>query len=191
MTRSEEAPVKIDPNNTWRKVEARLARETDPKRRRNLETVLAHMKAEAAGDLGGLMATLTTLETPHYHAYGTEDPLLSPRGHDAVRRFYTAFVASGAVKLELDVQRLAVDEDLVITEGLMKIAYPGALLRLMGHAVDDAEASYLFQTRMCVIWPMDAAGKVIAEDTYTGGDGFVGIAGRKLAPGDILAVNAA
>ena len=183
--------MQIDPNNTWRKVEQRLAREADPKRRRSLTTVLAHMKAEAAGDLDGLMATITTRETPHYHAYGTDDPVLSPRGRDAVRQFYAAFVASGAVKLELDVDRLAVDDDLVITEGLMKIAYPGALLRLMGHTVDDAEASYLFQTRMCVIWPMDADGKVIAEDTYTGGDGFVGIAERKLAPGDICGVKAA
>jgi hypothetical protein len=183
--------MQIDPSNTWRKVEARLAREADPKRRRNLETVLAHMKAEAAGDLDGLMATITKRETPHYHAYGAEDPMLSPRGRDAVRQFYTAFVASGAVKLELDVQRLVVDEDLVVTEGVMKIAYPGALLRLMGHAVDDADSSYLFETRMCVIWPMDADGKVIAEDTYTGSDGFVGIGKRKLAPGDILDVKAA
>ena len=183
--------MKIDPNNTWRKVEERLKRETDPRRRRNLETVLAHMKAEAAGDLDGLMATLTDREVPHYHAHGTDDPILSPRGRDAVRQFYAAFVASGAVKLELDVQRLVADEDFVITEGLMKIAYPGALLRLMGHAVDDAESSYLFETPMCVIWPMDAEGKVIAEDTYTGGDGFAGIAERKLAASDILAVKAA
>jgi hypothetical protein len=183
--------MKIDPNNTWRMVETRLARETDPKRRRNLETVLTHMKAEAAGNLDGLMATITTRETPHYHAVGTADPMFSPRGRDAVRQFYAAFVASGAVKLELDVQRLAVDEDLVITEGVMKIAYPGALLRLMGHWVDDAESSYLFETPMCVIWPMDAEGKVIAEDTYTGGDGFAGIAERKLEPGDILGVQAA
>jgi hypothetical protein len=180
--------MQIDPNNTWRKVEERLKRETDPRRRRNLETVLAHMKAEAAGDLDGLMATITTRETPHYHAYGAADPILSPRGRDAVRQFYAAFVASGAVKLELDVQRLVVDEEFVITEGLMKIAYPGNLLRLMGHAVDDAGAFYLFQTPMCVIWPMDEDGKVIAEDSYTGGDGFAGIAERKLGPGDIVAV---
>jgi hypothetical protein len=183
--------MQIDPSNTWRKVEARLARETDPKRRRNLETVLAHMKAEAAGDLDGLMATITTREAPHYHAYGTDDPMLSPRGREGVRQFYTAFVASGAVKLELDVQRLVVDEDLVITEGLMKIAYPGALLRLMGHAVDDPESSYLFETRMCVIWPMDVEGKVVAEDSYTAGDGFAGIAERRLAPGDIVGLAAA
>ena len=39
--------MKLDPSKTWRLVEARLARERDPRRRRNLETVLAHMKAEA------------------------------------------------------------------------------------------------------------------------------------------------
>ena len=183
--------MRIDPNNTWLEVEERLKRETDPRRRRNLETVLAHMKAEAAGDLDGLMATITTMQVPHYHAYGTDDPLLSPRGRDAVRQFYAAFVASGAVKLELDVQRLVADEDFVITEGLMKIAYPGNLLRLMGHAVPDADAYYLFQTPMCVIWPMDADGMVIGEDTYTGGDGFAGIAERRLAPGDIAPVRAA
>ncbi len=182
--------MKIDPNNTWRKVEERLKHERDPKRRRNLETVLAHMKAEAAGDLEGLMATITTRQVPHYHAYGTDDPILSPRGRDAVRQFYTAFVASGAVKLELDVDRLVVDEEVIVTEGLMKIAYPGSLLKLMGHAVDDADAFYLFQTRMCVLWPMDEDGKVIAEDTYNGGDGFVGIAERKLGPGDIASPKA-
>jgi hypothetical protein len=183
--------MQIDPNNTRRKVEERLKRETEPKRRRNLETVLAHMKAEAAGDLDGLMATLTTRGVPHYHAFGTDDPILSPRGHAAVRAFYAAFVASGAVKLELDVQRLVVDDDFVITEGLMKIAYPGSLLRLMGHAACDADSFYLFRTPMCVIWPMDADGKVIGEDTYTGGDGFAGIAERKLGPGDVAAVQGA
>jgi hypothetical protein len=180
--------MRIDASNTWRKVEERLESERDPRRRRNLETVLAHMKAEAAGDLEGLMATISTREAPHYHAYGTDDPVLSPKGRDAVRQFYAAFVASGAVKLELDVDRLVVDEDYVITEGLMKIAYPGNLLRLMGHAVDDPAAFYLYWTRMCVIWPLDAEGKVIGEDTYTGGDGFAGIASRKLGPGDIAEV---
>jgi hypothetical protein len=183
--------MKIDPSNTWRKVEERLKWEKQPKRRRNLDTVLAHMKAETMGDLDGLMATITTKREPHYHAYGTDDPVLNPRGRDAVRRFYAAFVASGAVKLELDVDRLVVDDDVVVTEGLMKIAYPGNLLKLLGHEVSDPDASYLFQTRMCVIWPMDEDGLVIGEDTYTSGDGFAGIAERKLGPGDILPLKAA
>jgi hypothetical protein len=181
----------IDPSNTWRKVEERLKWEEAPKRRRNLETILAHMKAETVGDLEGLMATISVKREPHYHAYGTDDPVLSPKGRDAVRQFYAAFVASGAVKLELDVDRLVVDDDVVVTEGLMKIAYPGNLLKLMGHAVDDADAFYLFQTPMCILWPMDEDGLVIGEDSYTAGDGFAGIAERKLGPGDIRPVKAA
>ena len=68
----------------------------------------------------------------------------------------------------------------------MKIAYPGPLLKLLGHEVPDRDASYLFQTRMCIVWPMDEDGLVIGEDTYVEGDGFAGIAERKLAPGDVL-----
>ena len=174
--------MRIDPNNTWRRVEERLKIEREPRRRRNLETVLAHMRAEAFGDLAGLMATITRERTPSYHAYASPDPLMSPRGADAVRQFYAAFVMSGAVKLELDVDRLVVDDDTVVTEGVMKIAYPGKLLRLLGREVDDPEAFYLFATRMCIVWPMDEAGLVIGEDSYSAGDGFAGIEQRKLAP---------
>ena len=74
----------IDPTRTWRKVEERLKRETHPVLRRNLETVLAHMKAEAYADLDGLMRTVS--EAAHYHAYGSEDQAwLNPKGKPAVR----------------------------------------------------------------------------------------------------------
>ena len=172
--------MKIDPNRTWKKVEERLKTEQDPVLRANLETVLAHMKAEALGDLDGLMATITK-GTPSYHAYGTDEALMNPQSREAVREFYAAFVASGAVKLELDVDRLVVDRDVVVTEGVMRMAYPGATLQLMGHEVDDAEAFYLYETRMCILWPMDDEALVIGEDSYTGWDGFEGIASRKLA----------
>lgn len=175
--------MKLDPSKTWRKVEQRLARETDPKLRRNLETVLAHMKAEASGDLDALMATVAA--DAHYHAYGTEDAFLSPCGKEAVRGFYAAFVGSGAFRLELDLDRLIVDEDCVLTEGLMRIAYPGAALQAMGHAVDDPGAFYLYETRMAIVWPLDEQGLVRGEDSYTAGDGFRGIAERKIRLEDI------
>jgi SnoaL-like protein len=177
--------MKLDPSKTWRLVEARLAREQNPRRRRNLETVLAHMHAEADGDLDRLMATVS--DAPIYHAYASDDPIFSPRGKDEVRRFYQNFVASGAHRLEFDVDRLIVDDDCILTEGTMRIAYPGTLLKFMGHAVDDPDAFYLFQTRMAVVWPMDEHGLVIGEDTYTAGDGFAGITERKLLPEDIAA----
>jgi hypothetical protein len=177
--------MKLDPSKTWRLVEARLARERDPRRKQVLETLLAHMKAEASGDLEALLATVA--ENAHYHAYNSDDPIFSPRGKEEVRRFYAAFVASGAYRLEFDCDRLVVDDDCALTEGTMRIAYPGSLLRFMGHEVDDPDAFYLYQTRMAVVWPMDAQGLVVGEDSYVAGDGFQGIASRKLRAEDLAA----
>lgn len=168
----------IDQTKTWAAVEARLETETDPVLRRNLEVVLAHMKAEAAGDLEGLMATVA--EQASYHAYDA-GPEQSPQGRSAVRSFYEAFIASGATKLALDVERLYVDRHGVLTEGVMRMAWPGTALAARGIAVDDPQADYLYETRMATLWPIDDDGLIVGEDTYTGGDGFAGIENRKLA----------
>ena len=84
----------IDPTTTWRAVEARLARETDPRRRQLLENLLAHMRAEASGDLDGLLATLAP--DPQYHQWGAVPLDAGPKGWDAVQGFYRDFIASGA-----------------------------------------------------------------------------------------------
>jgi len=172
----------IDPNKTWAVVEERLATETDPVLRRNLETVLAHMKSEAVGDLDGLLATLA--DGVEYHSYGA-DEANSPRGKAGVRKFYTDFIASGATRLELAIDRLVVDRQCILTEGVMRMAWPGTALIARGIAVDDPDAAYLYEARMATLWPMDADGLVLGEDTYTGGDGFAGIAERKLSSSDI------
>jgi hypothetical protein len=173
----------IDPRVTFGKVEERLESETDPVLRRNLETLLTHMRSEAVGDIDGLLETLS--EHPHYHAYGSDDPGTSPVGRDGVRAFYERFIASGAGQLQLDIDRLVVDKDCVLTEGLMRIAYPGRTLQAMGIDVDDPDAYYLYEARMATLWPFDEHGLAKGEDTYTGGDGFAGIADRKLSPADI------
>jgi hypothetical protein len=173
----------IDPNRTWAKVEERLATETDPVLKRNLETVLEHMKAEAAGDIERLLATLS--DDVAYHAYGTTDPMLNPVGKAGVRGFYERFVASGATRLQLDVDRLVVDRDCILTEGLMRMAYPGTTLAAYGIDVDDPEAYYMYEARMATLWPLDDSGKARGEDTYIGSDGFEGIANRKLRAEDI------
>jgi hypothetical protein len=173
----------IDPAVTWARVEERLATETDPVLRRNLETLLAHMKAEAAGDIDGLLATLA--DDVAYHAYGSPDPATSPTGKDEVRAFYTNFIASGASRLQLDIDRLVVDRDCVLTEGVMRIAYPGRTLGAMGITVDDPDAYYLYETRMATLWPFDEHGLARGEDTYTGWNGFAGIERRKLSDDDI------
>lgn len=182
--------MKLNPNNTWRLVEARLAAEKHPILRRNLELVLAHMKAEARADIEGVVATL--VEKPRYVIHDApDDPLMNPRGSkDAVRKFYDlTIVQTGAHRLELACDRVIVDEESVFTEGVMRIAYPGATLRQMGIEIDDPEAYYLYETRMAVVWPVDPSeGKLVGEETYTGHDGFVGIEKRKLSLDDVVAL---
>jgi hypothetical protein len=52
--------------------------------------------------------------------------------------------------------------------------------------VDDLDADYLFETRMAVVWPIDENGLFIGEDSYTAGDGFAGIAQRKIDPSEVV-----
>jgi hypothetical protein len=174
----------IDQRTTWRLVEERLATETDPVLRRNLEMLLAHQKSEAALDLEALMATVS--ERAHYHSYGGDGSMSDLPGKDSVRSFYEAFAASGAHRLQLETERLVVDRHCLLTEGVIRIAYPGRALSARGIEVDDPDAYYLYEARMAIVWPIDEDGLFIGEDSYVGSDGFAGIAGRKLDPSDIV-----
>lgn len=180
--------MKLNPNNTWRLVEERLGRETDPITRRNLALVLEHMQSEAHGDIEGVVATLA--EDPRYIAHDIpEEVTMNPTGSkDAVRAFYDlTIVQTGAHQLELNCDRVIADHEAVLTEGVMRMAYPGRTLAAMGIEVDDPEAYYLYETRMGVVWPVDAeSGMLKGEETYTGTDGFEGIADRKITAEDIV-----
>lgn len=169
----------IDTTRTWAAVEERLASETDPVLRQRLEMLRRHMIAEAAGDLDVLMSTLAP--QPSYNAYG-QDPSVSPQGTEAVHQFYSNLIASGATRLEFDIKRLLVERDCILTEGIMKMAWPGRALQAKGIEVDDPDAFYLYVDRMATLWPFDENGQILGEDTYTGGNGFDGIADRKLPP---------
>jgi hypothetical protein len=172
----------IDQHRTWKKVEERLAVETDPILRRNLETLLQHMKAEAALDMDKLMATVSEHARYQNFAQGGAGPV----GKAAVRKFYEDFASGGAEKLQHDLDRLVVDKHCILTEGVMRMAWPGKTLLGMGIEVDDPDADYLYEARMAILWPLDDDGLFIGEDSYVGGDGFVGIADRKVDPNDII-----
>ena len=44
-------------------------------------------------------------------------------------------------------------------------------------------------TAMGIVWPVDReARKLVGEESYTGGDGFAGIADRKIDEADIAAL---
>jgi hypothetical protein len=173
----------IDQNLTFRKVEERLAVETDPVLVRNLELLLKHMKGEASLDLDAVMSTVST--DARYQNFAG-NLVTGPVGKPAVLKFYEGFAASGAHKLHLDIDRLVVDRECILTEGVMRMAYPGRTLQAMGVEIEDLDSDYLFETHMAIIWPIAADGLFVGEDAYTGGDGFAGIADRKIDPKDVV-----
>ncbi len=172
--------IAVDKTKTWREVERRIATETSERKRTILKNVLAHMKAESIPDLDGLMTTLAP--NPQYHFWGPAGDT-GPKGTEAVRAFYTAFANSGAHRLEYDVERLVVDDDCVVLEGVMRIVYPGQTLATMGRPVDDPNGWYLYEDRMITFWPYDADGLLLAEDSYSVGVGFENM--RKLSVDEI------
>jgi hypothetical protein len=180
--------MKIDPNKTWRLLDERILTEEDPAARRNLEMVRKHAVAEAKVDLEALMATVS--DRAAYRCFSSAEPRMNPVGKRGVEQFYRDFAASGATRLELDMERIIADRHAVLTEGIMRIAYPGRTLSAMGIAVDDPAAFYLYEAHMAVIWMFDEHGLITCEDSYTGMDGFAGIAGRKLRVEDLLDVAA-
>jgi hypothetical protein len=173
----------IDQHLTWRKVTERLATETDPVLVRNLELLLQHMKAEASLDMESLMATVS--EKALYQNF-TPAGQVDIVGKAAVQQFYENFAASGAHRLHLDIDRLIVDRHCILTEGVMRMAYPGRTLQAMGKTVPDPDGYYLYEARMAIIWPIGDDGLFIGEDSYTGADGFDGIEDRPVSLDDVV-----
>lgn len=181
--------MQLDPNKSWRLLEERHATEADPINRHNLELVIVHAKSEATLDLDGVLATLCP--TPRYVMRDNPDmALMNPTTIDGVRAFYDAtIVQTGAHRIEHDIDRVIVDHGCVLTEGQAKIAYPGRVLAARGIEVDDPDAYYLYSCRMAIVWPVDAeTGLLIGEESWTSGDGFAGIADRKITLDDVVPI---
>ena len=181
--------MQLDPNKIWGLLEQRLAAETDPVVRRNLELVIAHGKSEATLDLDGVLATLCP--NPRYVAHTSPDiALMNPTTTEGVRAFYQAsIVDTDAHRIEHDVDRVIADRSGVYTEGVIKIAYPGRVLAARGIDVDDPDAYYVYQCRMAIVWPVDAeTGLLVGEESWAQGDGFAGIADRKISLDDVVPV---
>ena len=169
----------IDCRKNWEMTEQMLADEADPIRRRNLETIIAHAKAEAKPDFEALMATVAPDASYTSYTEGAADEN-SPTGKDGVAAYYQGIVGSGCNHIEHAVDRMAVGRDVITTEGDMKMAYPGKVLAAMGIPVPDEDAHYLYLSRLMIVWGFDEEGRVTCEDSYAAGGypGFEGIADR-------------
>ncbi|MEB4208658.1 nuclear transport factor 2 family protein [Mycobacterium sp. 94-17] len=155
----------IDPTKTFRLIEERIAKTTNPRHLLMLERLLDHAMGEARLDLDLVMSSLTA--NPRYVAWGAPADM-SPVGRQAVRSFYEeTIVKGGQWCLEFDMDRIVVDDDAIVTEGYFRSLYYGADAASRGFPVDDEDGFYLLTLRMLIVWPFDADGFIIGEETYS------------------------
>lgn len=155
----------IDPTKTFRLIEQRIATTTNPRHLLMLNRLLQHAMGEANLDLELVMSTLAA--NPRYIAWGAPEDM-SPVGRKAVQAFYEeTIVKGGQFFLELDMDRIVVDDDTIVTEGNLRSVYYGADAALRGFPVDDPAAYYLLKLRMLVVWPFDAEGYILGEESYS------------------------
>jgi hypothetical protein len=104
---------------------------------------------------------------PRYITWGAP-PEMSPDGREAVQAFYEErIVKDGLFCLEMDMDRLVVDDDTIVTEGYLRSVYYGADAARQGLPADDPQGFYLLTLRMLIVWPFDADGFIIGEETYS------------------------
>ncbi|HEY2503268.1 MAG TPA: nuclear transport factor 2 family protein [Mycobacterium sp.] len=155
----------IDPTKTFRLLEERIAKTTNPRHLTMLKRLLDHAMGEAKRDLDLVMSTLSA--NPRYVAWGAPADM-SPVGRQPVRSFYEeTIVKGGQWFVELDMDRIVVDDDTVVTEGYFRSVYYGADAALRGFPVADQDGFYLLTLRMLIVWPFDAEGFIIGEETYS------------------------
>lgn len=163
-------PLDFNPERSWAALDKRIQREVDPRHIRLLEQVRDHLRTEIGGDLAALMATL--VDDPEYHLWGLPVEA-GPKGRAAVEAFYTGMIAGGGHRFHLEIMRIVVDRDAVVTEGRMHTRVPGSVVLASGiEHVDgdpvDKDAAYINTAQILTVWPAADDGRLIGEDIYMG-----------------------
>jgi limonene-1,2-epoxide hydrolase len=166
---------------SWRLLAERIAGETDPRVRANMEIVARHVVLEVSGDVEALMTTL--VPEPEYNYFGVGFP--APKGYAEVKAAYEVGVEYGTNRLEFELDRVVADAGTVVTEGTFRQAYTGTLLQQMGTTYEgplDPDGWYLAEYAAIVVWPIDESGLIMGENVYFGEKARVI---KPLAPGEM------
>ena len=153
----------IDQNKGWQAVAERLGRTDDVRHRAMLQVLVDHMRAEMDLDLDGMLGGL--VPRPEYHTWSAGRDS-GPKSLDGVREYYRKLLEVRRGVLEYAIDRIVVDDDTVVTEGVIRAYQPGRAAREFGFDVPDVDATYLVAYRALILWPFDREGRLIGEDGY-------------------------
>lgn len=153
----------FDQSLSWQALEARLAITENPRHRQLLQLVIDHAKAEAVGDVDGLMASLVA--DPAYHFWSNAGDY-GPKGYDGVRQYYEAFWRSGGAVFTYPMERIVVDDSTICHEGVLTTLAPWEVAKERGYSIPEEDGHYLLRMRVVVFWPFDDEGLALGEDSY-------------------------
>lgn len=158
--------IDFDARRTYRGIEEKLAATTNPRHRAMLRMLLQHSKGEVEGDLDAVLGSLAP--HPVYKGVRNGGAGPQPEGMDQVRDFYVREIfGAGRHVLESVKDRIVVDDHTIVTEGTIRVFQWGRDLAQAGAPVDDDEAAYLLSARVLIVWPFDAEGRIIGEESWS------------------------
>lgn len=100
-----------------------------------------------------------------------------PKGRKAVADFYQGMFDRNGQNFEFEVRKVIVDDNGVVTEGVLRTAMTGAAVLAAGvEDVEgepvDADGTYVNEGQLLTVWPAGEGGKLVGEDIYFGTPGL-------------------
>ena len=179
---SNQDDIAVDTGKMLRIMDAKIAGTTNERHRRNLETVREHMYREKLLDPEGVMATISPKANYKVWVDGVD---VGPKGYEGIRQWYidTNIRRHRTFVIQYDLERIVVDDDVVVTEGQMNVVTDAEYAKSFGIEVDP-EDILLQSFRQVVFWPVDENSKLLGEDFYVIGQANKQ-SWRKLQPHEI------
>jgi hypothetical protein len=173
----------VDTGKMLRFMDVRIAGEPNPRHRRNLQVVRDHMYYEKTLDPDGVMTTISKKANYKLWVDGVDK---GPKGVDRIREWYVDqnIRRQKTFVIEYDLERVVVDDSVVVTEGQMNVVVDGNYAKTFFGRDCDPKDIFLQSFRQVVFWPVDEDSKLLGEDFYTSGMAREG-AWRKLADDEI------
>ena len=160
--------IVLDRTHHIRFLQARLEETESPRHRAMLERVIVHAQAEVDADFDTLVGTLG--KNPEYHFWDYSGDV-GPKSLEGVSGYYQHLVEMKGHVLEYVLESVVLDDNCLVTEGILTMIQPGALMaeHAMAGAFAEIEKNYLLKMRNVIFWRFDEEQYVLAEDSYTGG----------------------
>ncbi len=142
-----------------------LARLTDPRHRKIVANYRLHAMLEVSGRWEEIFAPDMTVDHPFYRVAAPEG-MIELDGREQVQSFYKGLVEADTTVMILDHEELVIDDWGFSSEALYNTYMTGEQAIARGNAEAVPGKKYVEQRWVCMIWPYDAAGRMIGERVY-------------------------